>query len=105
MKDAVIRTGSTAEEQDRAPGEVIEGAIAVTVDRAAKVQRDKFVQTLRLSSRVPLKEHIFTRPMRYPQITLTGFAVSRIEVFDRRFIDLEVRPAHHLVFDLPVDWL
>ena len=46
-----------------------------------------------------LKEHIFTRSMRHPQITLTGFAVSRIEVFDRRFIDLDVRTAHHLVFE------
>ena len=71
------------------PGEVIVGAIAVTLDRAAKVQRDKFVQTLRLPSRVPLKEHIFTRSMRHPQITLTGFAVSRIEVFDRRSINLD----------------
>src|SRR5271165_1327940 len=86
-------------------GEVIVGAIAVTLDRAAKVQRDKFVQTLRFSSRIPLKEDIFTRSMRHPQITLTGFAVSRIEVFDRRFINLDVRPAHHLVFDLPVDRL
>ena len=39
LKNAIIRAGSTAEEQDRAPGEVTEGAIAVTVDRAAKVQR------------------------------------------------------------------
>jgi hypothetical protein len=37
------------------PGELIVGAVAVTLDRAAKVDRDKFVQTLRLSSRVPLK--------------------------------------------------
>ena len=51
-------------------GEVIVGAVAVTLDRTAKVQRDKFVQTLGLSSRVPLKEHIFTRSMRHPQITL-----------------------------------
>ena len=44
------------------PGEVIVGAIAVTLDRTAKVERgDKFVQTLRLSSRVPLKEHIFSK--------------------------------------------
>ena len=50
-------------------GEVIIGAVAVALDRAAKVQRDKFVQTLRFSSRVPLKEHVFTRPMRHPQIT------------------------------------
>src|ERR1700683_2828672 len=82
------------------PGEVDVGAIAVTLDRAAKVQRDKIVQTLPLSSRVPLKEHICTRPMRHPQITLTGFAISRIEVFDRRFINLDVSSAHHLVFDL-----
>ena len=42
-------------------GEVIIGAVAVTLDRTAKVERDKFVQTLRLSSRVPLKEHIFSK--------------------------------------------
>jgi len=34
---------------------VIVGAVAVTLDRAAKVQRDQFVQTLRLSGRVPPK--------------------------------------------------
>jgi len=87
------------------PGEVIVGAIAVTLDRTAKVERDKFVQTLRLSSRVPLKEHIFTRPMRHPQITQAGLSIAGIKVSDRRFIDLDVRTSHHLVFDLPVDWL
>jgi hypothetical protein len=87
------------------PGEVIVGAIAVTLDRTAKVGRDKFVQTLRLSSRVPLKEHIFTRSMRHPQITQPGLSIAGIKLSDRRFIDLDVRASHHLVFDLPVDRL
>jgi hypothetical protein len=86
------------------PGKMIVGTIAVTLNRAAKVQRDKLVQTLRLPSRVPFKEDIFAWPMRYPKITLAGFAVSRIEVFDRRFINLDVRASHHLIFDLLVDW-
>jgi len=43
--------------------------------------------------------------MHHPQITQAGFSVSRIEIFDGRFIDLEVRAPHHLVFDLPVNWL
>jgi hypothetical protein len=86
-------------------GEVIIGAVAVTLDRAAKVQRDKFVQTLRFSSGVPLKEDIFTRPMRHPQITQAGLSIAGIKVSDRGFIHLEVRASHHLVFDLSVDWL
>ena len=89
LKNAVIRTGSTAEEQDRAPGEVIEGAIGVTVDRAAKVQRDKFVQTLR--SRVVHHSKTQTAPLHPvdapPTNNLTGFAVSRIEIFDQPFIN------------------
>ena len=72
-------------------GEVIIGAVAVTLDRTAKVQRDKFVQTLRFSSRVPLKEDIFTRSMRHPQITQAGLSIAGIKVSDRRFIDLDVR--------------
>jgi hypothetical protein len=43
--------------------------------------------------------------MRYPQITQAGFSISWIEIFDWRFINLDVRASHHLVFDLPVDWL
>ena len=80
-------------------------AIAITLDRTAKVDRDQFIQTLRLSSRVPLEEHIFTRSMRYPQITLAGLSIAGIEIFDRRFIDLDVRVLHHLLFDLSVDRL
>jgi hypothetical protein len=86
-------------------GEVIIGAVAITLDRTAKVDRDKFIQTLRLSSGVPLKEHIFPRPMRHPQITQTCLSTAGIKVSDRRFIHLDVRPSHHLIFDLPVDWL
>src|SRR6266481_8990791 len=75
------------------PGEVIVGAIAVTLDRAAKVQRDKFVQTLRLSSRVPLKEHIFTRSMCHPQVTQTCLSIAGIKISDWRFILLLATPA------------
>ena len=64
---------------------------------------NEFLQTLRLPSRLPLKEHVFTWPVCHPKIALSGFAVSRIEIFDRCFIDLNVRSAHHLVFDLSVD--
>ena len=85
------------------PGEVIVSAVAITLDRTVKIDRNEFLQTLRLPSRVPLKEHVFTRPVCHPKITLTGFAVSRIEVFDRCFIDLDVRPADHLLFDLSVN--
>jgi hypothetical protein len=35
-------------------GEAIVGAITITLDLTAKAARDQFIQTLRLSSRVPL---------------------------------------------------
>ena len=79
------------------PGEVIVGAVAVTLDRAAKVDRDKFVQTLRLSGRAPLEEHIFTRSMRHSQITQAGLSIAGIKISSRRFIHLDVRASHHLV--------
>jgi hypothetical protein len=64
------------------PGEAIVGAIAITLDRTAKVDRDKFIQTLRLSSRVPLEEHIFTRSMPYPQVTQACLSIAGIEISD-----------------------
>ena len=87
------------------PGEAIVGAIAITLDRTAKVDRDQFIQTLRLSSRVPFKEHIFTRPMGHPQVTQACLSIAGIEISDRCFIDLDVGPAHHLIFDLSIDRL
>src|SRR6266567_6786118 len=87
------------------PGEAIVGAIAITLDRTAKVDRDQLIQTLRLSSRVPLKEHIFTRLMGYPQITLACLSIAGIKISDRRFIHLDVRASHHLLFDLSIDRL
>jgi hypothetical protein len=86
-------------------GEAIVGAIAITLDRTAKVARDQFIKTPRLSSGGPLEEHIFTRSMRHPQIALTGLSVAGIKISDRRFIDLDVGAAHHLVFDFSVDRL
>ena len=84
-------------------GEAIVGAIAITLDRTAKVARDQLIQTLRLSGRVPLEEYIFTRSMHHPQITPACLSVAGIEIFDRRFIHLDVRALHHLLFDLSVD--
>jgi hypothetical protein len=79
------------------PGEAIVGAIAITLDRTAKVDRDQFIQTLRLSSCVPLKEHIFTRPMRHPQVTQACLSITGIEISDGCLIDLDVGPAHQAV--------
>jgi hypothetical protein len=87
------------------PGEAIVGAIAITLDRTAKVDRDQFIQTLRLSCRVPFEEHIFTRPMGDPQVTQACLSITGIKISDRRFIDLDVRASHHLVFDLSIDRL
>jgi hypothetical protein len=87
------------------PGEAIVGTIAITLDRTAKVDRDQFIQTLCLSRRVPLKEHIFTRPMRHPQVTQACLSIAGIEISDGRLIDLDVGPAHHLIFDLPINRL
>src|SRR5215469_14282075 len=86
-------------------GKAIVCAVAIALDRAAKIDRNEFLQTLRLATGVPFKEHVFTRPMRHPQVTQTGLSIARIEVPDRRLIDLDVGPSHHLVFDLSVDWL
>ena len=58
------------------PGKVIVSAVAITLDRTVKIGWNEFLQTLRLPSRVPLKEHVLTRLVCYPKITLTGFAVS-----------------------------
>ena len=71
------------------PGEVIVGAIAVTLDYTAKVDRNELVQAFRLPTDVPFKK---ARP--HP-----GFSVSRTEVFDGGFIHLDTGPAHHLCFD------
>ena len=87
------------------PGEAIVSAVAIALDRTAKIDRNEFLQTLRLSGRVPLKEHVLTTPVCNPKITLPGLSVSRIEIFDRCFINLVVGPAHHLLFDLPVNRL
>jgi len=87
------------------PSEVIVSTVAITLDRTVKIDRNEFLQTLRLPSRVPLKEHVFTWPVCHPKITLPGLSVSRIEIFDRCLIDLDVGRAHHLVFDLAVDRL
>jgi hypothetical protein len=86
-------------------GKAIVTAIAVTLDRAAKVGRYEFLQTLRLAAGVPFKEHILTWPVCHPQITQARLSIAGIEVPDRRFIDLDVRPSHHLVFNLSVDRL
>jgi hypothetical protein len=39
-------------------GKAIIGAVAVALDRAAKVDRDKFIQTLGFTSRVPFKNNV-----------------------------------------------
>jgi len=105
------RVGPTSGQEDRftfrspMPGEVIVSTVAITLDCTSKIDRNKFLQTLRLSSRVPLKEHVFTRPACHPKVTLSGFSVSRIQIFDRGLIDLDVGTAHDLVFDLAVNRL
>jgi Phage integrase family len=60
--------------------EVIVSTVAITLDRAVKIDRNEFLQTLCLPSRVPLKEHVFTGPVCHPKITLPGPSVSRIEI-------------------------
>jgi hypothetical protein len=43
--------------------------------------------------------------MRHPQIAQTGLSAAGIQISDRRFINLDIRAFHHLVFNLPVDGL
>ena len=86
-------------------GKAIIGAVAVALDRAAKVDRDKFIQTLGFTSRVPFKNNVLPWPMRHPQIAQSCLAAAGIQIFDRRFINLDIRPFHHLSFHLPVDGL
>jgi hypothetical protein len=75
-------------------------AIAITLYCTAKVDRNELVKTLRLPTGVPFKKHVFTRPMRHPQITQAGFSVSRIEVFDWGFIGSDRQDAIEISSEL-----
>src|ERR1700721_3876225 len=86
-------------------GKSVIGAITITLNGPSKIDGNEALQTTRGPGRVPLVDHIASRSMRDPKIPLSGFSISRIKIFNRCFIHLNVRPTHQLKFHFHVNVL
>ena len=79
------------------------GAVAVGLQRAAKLRRDDRFQARGCAADGPRKEGIAIGARAAPKVSAPGLPVAGREVFDRRFVHLHVTAAEHPGADVFVD--
>src|SRR6059058_5118924 len=78
-------------------------AVAITLDDSPKIDGDDLLQAGRGPAGFPSKNHVSPGGRTDPQIPLAGLAVTRLQVFHRSLIDLDVSTGHDPGSNLLID--
>ncbi len=84
-------------------GEAAIARIAVALDDATELDRDDFLHALGRAARLPVENDIAAGPVAYPQVAGSCFAVAGDEVFEGRFVHLDVAVPDDALVDFAVD--
>src|ERR1044071_2552874 len=79
------------------------GAVAIALDDAPKIDGDDIFQTGGGPAGFPSENHVCSRSRTDPKIALAGLPITRLQIWDRSLMDLEVSAGHDPGANLLID--